>query len=274
MVVAGGADQVMQSIGNAVIMPGSATITIGTSGQLFLPTELPVLNSELNTHTFCGVSQDSWYTMGAILNAGVCWNWFRNEVLSNSEMTFVDIDNGIRQIQEQNGNVIFLPYLSGERTPHMNPNASGMLFGLRLNTNYWHILKAIMEGITFALKQSLETCIGLGLDPGTIIASGGGARSSVWMQMMADSLNREIYTTNIKEHACVGAAIVAGVGCGIYTSLEEGCNIVVKLAEEPVIPIPKNTEIYSEYYQLYKELYDTNAFLFRKASRIHSRVIM
>jgi xylulokinase len=212
--------------------------------------------------------------MGAILNAGVCLNWFRNEVLSNSEMTFADIDNGIRQIKEQSSNIIFLPYLSGERTPHMDSNASGMLFGLTLNTNYWHMLKAIMEGVTFALKQSLDTCIGLGLVPKTIIASGGGARSYVWMQMMADIFNREIYTTNIKEHACVGAAIVAGVGCGIYSSIEEGCKIVVKLVEEPVVPIPKNQEVYNEYYQLYKELYNMNVPLFKKASEIRSRAII
>lgn len=268
LVVAGASDQVMQSIGNGVIYPGTAAITIGTSGQVFFPTRFPVFNDKLNTHTFCGALPDSWYCMGAILNAGVCLNWFKNKVYGNTNEAFSSIDKEILDVKPGSGGVIFLPYLTGERTPHINPYARGMFFGLTLNTDYKKIYKSIMEGVAFALKECFETCMDLGLEAETLIVSGGGARSPIWLQMLADIFNRELYTTNITEHACVGASIVAGVGCGIYPTIEHGCKKVVGISKQPIMPVRKNVEIYSEYFQIYKQLYRINAPMFHAINEV------
>ena len=264
LVVAGGADQVMQALGNGVTGPKFSTITIGTSGQVFIPTQRPVANDGLNTHTFCGAFPGSWYTLGAILNAGICLNWFKNKVCIKTDEAYNDIDREIADLKPGGGALIFLPYLTGERTPLMDSYAKGVLFGITLNSDYRHIARAIMEGVVFALKECMDTCSGLGLAPGTLIASGGGARSRVWVQMLADIFNREIYTTNTSEHACIGAAIAAGKGCGLYSSIEEGCRTVVKLMDHPAVPSDENVKIYGDCFSLYKEIYKANAPLFKR----------
>ncbi|MBE3140106.1 MAG: xylulokinase, partial [Thermoplasmata archaeon] len=118
-VVGGGGDQIMQAIGNGVVTPGAATVTIGTSGQVFFPVHAPILNKALNTHLFCGALPDSWFIMGAILNAGLCLDWFTNKVFPDNGIYFYDIDEKLKMFGQGNGGIVFLPYLTGERTPHM-----------------------------------------------------------------------------------------------------------------------------------------------------------
>jgi len=259
-VVFGGADQPMQALGNGIIHPGDATCTIGTGGQILTPIAKPVMNPNLNTHVFCNVLPGSWYAMGAILSAGASLNWLRDNVLGIKD--FKTLDKKAEMLPACSDGLIFLPYLMGERTPHLNPYARGAFFGLRLNHDYADLYRAVMEGVVFALRDSLEIFKVLSIQFDRIFASGGGAGSSLWKQIQADVFDRNIYTTNNHEQACTGALIVAGVGIGLYRSIEEACRIHVKVNDLVVEPIRKNVQIYEHYYGIYKQIYRNNFTLF------------
>jgi len=268
-VSAGGSDQVMQSIGNGVSQVGEATATIGTSGQVFFPTDSPTINPNLNTHTFCGVSKGNWYTMGAMLSAGVSLKWLKG--LLAVECSYAEVDRLAEPEQIGSGGLIFLPYLSGERTPHLNPDARGSFIGLTLGKNEGSLLRSVMEGIAFAMKQCMDTCTDLGLAPKKLIASGGAVRSKLWLQIQSDVYGMPLHLNAVEEHAAVGAAIVAGVACGTYGSVQEACKIVVKPKGEIIEPNMRNHKIYMEYYELFKELYIANASSFKKLSDLERR---
>ena len=152
--------------------------------------------------------------------------------------------------------LIYLPYLSGERTPHLNPKAKGMFFGMTLGHENGHFLRAVMEGVTYSLKDCLLLLKQMGVDAPMIIASGGGAASPLWLQIQADILDREVCVCNEKEQACLGACILAGTSIGIFQSLEEGCERFVKMNEKIYVPNPVNREIYEERFGVYRELYE------------------
>ncbi len=261
-VVYGGGDQPMQALGNGIISPGTVSVTIGTGGQVFTPLSKPVYDPAFRTHTFCNVFCDSWYMMGATLCAGLSLRWLKDNIFNIKD--FSVIDEEAEKIPPGSEGLIFLPYLVGERTPHIDPNARGTFFGLTLKHNYSHLAKAVMEGVAFALKDSIELFKSLNVKVDTIIASGGGARSKLWMQILADVLEKDIYITNTLEQACTGAAIAAGVGCGIYSGIEDACRRVVKLNNKPVVPNGNNAEKYRQYYNIFKDLYVANKNIFTK----------
>lgn len=263
-VVFGGGDQPMQALGNGIIKPGIATSTIGTSGIIYTPLHEPLYNPALNTHTFCNVTSDRWYIMGAILTAGLSLRWLQEKILSNED--FDEMTEKASTVPAGSNGLFFLPYLVGERTPHLDSNARGVYFGLSFNHDRSNIIRSTMEGVTYALKDSFTIFDQLGITIDKVVASGGGARSKLWLQMQADIFDREIYTTNIIEQACTGAAMVAGIGCGIYSNVEEACANVTKINNNPTIPIENNVNKYKEYYEIYVELYKANKDLFEKIS--------
>jgi len=266
-VVGGGADQVTQAIGNGVILPGDATVAIGTSGQVVFPVNTPVLNKALNTHIFCGALPGKWFIMGAMLNAGLCLDWFIHKVFPESGKEFPEVVHQVEKTKRGSEGVIFLPYLTGERTPHMSPYPKGIFWGLTINTRYENLCYAVMEGVAFALKECLDLCEGLSAKADRIVATGGGTKSAVWLQILSDVFGRELYTTRSQMHACVGAAIPAGVGTGVYKSIEEGCSKAIKICSNPVIPDCENTEKYLRKFALYKQIYLANAPLFQVMRR-------
>ncbi|WP_102345865.1 xylulokinase [Bacillus sp. Marseille-P3661] len=259
-VVYGASDQPMQALGNGVIKPGTGTSTIGTGGQIYTPVDKPILNRLLNTHTFCNITPDTWYMMGAMMSAGLSLKWFRDNIINN--LSYKQMDEKANEISPGSEGLIFLPYLAGERTPHLNPNLKGMFFGLTLKHNSANMARSIMEGVTYGLKDSLEILKTLGADINQIIASGGGAQSKLWLQIQADIFGTEIYTTNTIEQACTGAAILAGVGIGIYSDFEEACKVVVKRNPNPIEPIFENVKKYEYFYEKYKNLYKSNSNIF------------
>lgn len=261
IVTAGGGDQVMQGIGNGVTREGQASVNIGTSGQVSFQSKKPILNPLLSTNTFCGYKKGRWFTMGAIMNAGLSYKWF------NSLFETADYDGMNQKIAEGkpgSGGVIFLPYLNGERTPHLNPNISGAFVGLHLNTGREEMSRAVMEGVAFALNQCMEVCGQLGLQADTMIASGGAARSIAWLQIQADIYNLPLRAADTKEQASLGAAIAAGVGTGIYRNVEEGCERVVRYKDFIIEPDLEHHKIYEEYYELFKELYHESKSVIEK----------
>jgi len=264
-VIAGGGDQVMQGIGNGVVAEGAASVNIGSSGQVSFQSNSPILNPALSTNTFCGYKKGRWITMGAIMNAGLSLKWI-NGILGNLEYDVLNREGAA--VDPGSGGVIFLPYLNGERTPHLNPNISGEFIGLNLNTARPQLIRAVMEGVAYALAQCKEVCEGLGLHAESMVASGGGARSAVWLQIQSDIYGVPLQVADIKEQAGMGAAIAAGVGAGIYKDIEEGCRQVVRYQDRIIEPDTGNHRIYQEYYQIYKEAYTANREVLEKVTQM------
>jgi len=253
-VVYGGGDQSMQAVGNGVIKPRILSSTIGTGGQLFITLDKFTYDPKLRIHTFCHALPDTYHLQGAILSAGLSLKWLRENILHTSD-SYPIFDEDVDKIKVGSEAIIFLPYLLGERSPYMNPEAKGVFFGLSLKHHRAHLIRAVMEGVVFALRDCLEVFKELGIKIEQVIASGGGAKSRVWRQIQADIFNKEISMTQSIEPAAMGAAILAGIGVGIYKDVEDGCRKVVKLKEEKTKPIPENVDIYTKQFEIYKSLY-------------------
>jgi xylulokinase len=268
LVVNGGADQVMQGVGNGITRLEAATVNIGTSGQVCFQSDKSIENPMLNTNTFCGYEKGRWIVMGATMSAGLSLHWL-NQILQ--EQDYKLINEKITEIKPGSGGLIFLPYLNGERTPHVNPNLSSMFLGMNVNTGRYELIRAVMEGVTYSLRQCIEVCSQLGLKADTLVASGGGARSKPWLQLQADIYNIPVKTAKKAEQAGVGAAIVAGVGAGIYPSIEEGCLQVIEYEDRIYEPNHKNHAIYQEYYQLFKDTYQSNQEILQRVTQLGRR---
>ena len=253
-VVYGGGDQSMQAVGNGVIKPGILSSTIGTGGQLFITVDKFTYDPRLRIHTFCHAIPNTYHLLGAILSAGLSLKWLRENILQAPD-SYQIFDEEVEKIRAGSEGIIFLPYLLGERSPYMNSQAKGVFFGLNLKHHRAHMIRAIMEGVVFALRDCLEVFEELDVKVERVIASGGGAKSKVWRQMQADIFNKEISMTQSIEQAAMGAAILAGVGVRIYKDVEDGCKKVVKLKEEKIKPIPENVDIYHKQFEIYKSLY-------------------
>lgn len=252
IVIAGGGDQVMQGIGNGIVDAGEASVNIGTSGQVSFQSKKAILNPNLNTNTFTGYEKGRWFTMGAIMNAGLAYRWF-NDLFDS--LDFDSMNQQIAKVKPGSGGLVFLPYLNGERTPHLNPNISGAFVGLNINTGRAEMSRAVMEGVSFALNQCIEVCGDLGLHAKTMVASGGACKSAIWLQIQSDVYGCPLRVATTEEQASLGAAIAAGVGCGIYKSIREGCKTAVKYKDKWIEPDAKRHAVYKEYYEIYKEMY-------------------
>lgn len=251
-VVAGGGDQSMAAIGNGVVDEGAALSTLGTGGQLFTPTTRFTTDPELRIHSFCHAVPGMWHLMGAVLSAGLSLKWFRDGIAKG--LRYKEIDAMAAAVAPGSEGLVFLPYLLGERTPHLDPSARACFIGLTKRHTLGHLARSIMEGVAFAMNDGLSLFQTLGVNLGKIIASGGGATSSLWRQIQADVYGQEVFTVNTREAAATGAAIVAGVGVGLYRSIQEACASLIKL-KSATPPNPKNTAHYTELYEVYRSLY-------------------
>lgn len=252
----GGSDQVMQAIGNGITRPGQVSVTIGTGAQVFAPLTGPAYDPKLRSHTFSNYYKGGWYFLGATLSGGLSLRWLR-DVMPDG-MPYQELSRLAASVPRGSGGLLYLPYLAGERTPHMDSYARGMFFGLTLSHGRPHLLRAVMEGVVFSLRDCLGILSGMGQSCGRIIASGGGAKSAPWLQMQADIFNKEVITSRMPEQAAVGAAITAGVGAGVYSGYDEACDTVIKWNDETFLPDAAGVRRYEDYYQLYRTLYPAN----------------
>ena len=259
-VFAGGGDQPMQAVGSGVISEGTVSLNIGTAGQLSTPVSAPSTDRLLRTHTFCHAPRDTWYIMGAILNGGLALGWIAERVLG--EPDFGRLDAEAASVGPVPQGLVFLPYLVGERTPHFDPRARGVFFGLGLRHEKGHLVRAVMEGVVFALRDSLEIMRSLGVEVDSVTASGGGASSSLWRQIQADILNVPVRRSVVDEQACMGAALTAGVGAGVFSTYGEACAQTVRPSSETVEPYPDRVSRYEEGYRIYREIYPRSRHLF------------
>lgn len=261
-VICGGGDGPMQLIGNGVIHPGQLVTNIGTASQIDCISDrvYPDYNYRLNT--FCHVAEDRWITMGAGLNGGIVLKWLKKYVFR--EIPDYDAMSDLAgKVPAGADGLVFLPFLCGERSPYMDAKAKGIFFGLGLIHTREHMIRACMESVVYSFLDCMRVFEEIGIPmENKIIASGGGARSSLWLQMQADILQKEIRTTKGREEACIGAAIAAGVGCGVYSSLEEGCRAVVQMNDKVYEPNKNNYEVYMRNFEVYRKVYQNNKELF------------
>jgi len=253
LVVAGGADNACGAVGSGITEEGRVMISIGSSGVVLAQTNNPQADQKGRIHLFNHACPDSWYMMGVMLSAGMSYEWLRKK-LFNRSLDYKKLDQLAEEINPGSEGLIFLPYLYGERTPHNDANARGVYFGISGKHDQRHFVRSVLEGVAFALKDSLELIKDKGVKIKEIRATGGGAKSRIWQQILADILGEEINLLNAEEGPAFGAALIAGVGVGVYSSFAEAVNRIIKV-EKTIVPRIQNTEKYNHCYQLYKKLY-------------------
>ncbi len=264
-VAVGGGDQAMAALGLG-LKPGEVASTIATGGQLVTITPETIIDPGRRMHTLSYITPERSILMGAVLAAGLSLRWFRDTLgqlekeaarnLGVSAYELLSLE-AARAAPGSDG-LFFLPYLSGERTPHMDPRARGCFIGLTLSHTKAHMARAVMEGVSFALKDSLLIMQELGVGIERIILSGGGARSRVWQQIQADIYGFPVQVVQRDEHSSYGAALAAGVAAGEYRDLSDALSRARSdelLQAEYVYPIEGNVKLYQEQYEYYKALY-------------------
>ena len=280
-VVGGGGDQTAGGVGNGVVEEGIVSSTVGTSGVIFACTGSPKIDTKgRGVHTFCHSVKNKWSLFGCTLSAGGSFKWLRDrfciqekEYASAKGVNPYDLMTLNASLAKPGSEgLLFLPYLIGERTPYPDPDARGVFFGISLRHGWNETVRSVMEGVTFSLRDSLEILREAGVRVKQVRASGGGAKSQFWRQLQADIFNVEVITTNVEEGTAIGAAILASVGAGYYSSVEEACTAIIRPVTR-VEPIRHNVELYEDLYQVYRSLYPAMREAFKKEAAVMSRWI-
>lgn len=252
-VVYGAGDQQAQSIGNGAVKEGMLISNIGTGAQISAFSGTDFYDPQLRTHTFCHGIPGAYTIYGAMLSGGMSLQWLKNRILK--ERDFSALSRMAETVEPGSEGLVFLPYLAGERTPLMNPNAKGVFFGLTLQHERAHMVRSVMEGVTFALRDSLEILENIGVSGKRMIASGGASAGPVWLQIQADILGKEIQVSQTREQACMGACILAGVGTGVYPDVETACRRLVTWEDRIYEPDPGTSTRYQELYEKFHGIY-------------------
>lgn len=251
IVVAGAGDQAAAAVGNGVIKPGCTSISLGTSGVVFTVVDKPVYNKFGRTHTFCHAVKNTWHIMGVTQGCGLSVNWFRKNFAQ--EYSYAELDENAKEITSDG--IIYLPYLMGERTPHLDPNCRGSFTGISVNHNCFNFYRAVLEGVCFSLKDCCEVICESGIDLNTIKVGGGGAKSRLWLQILADITTNNLYSSQCVESGALGVAVLASVGSGYYNSINEAS---VKMTACDLTVTEFNAEkidYYNSIFKIYKSLY-------------------
>ncbi len=260
-VVAGGGDQSANAVGVGAIRPGIVALSLGTSGVVFAATEEPFTQAEGRLHAFCHAVHDRWHLMGVMLSAAGSLRWLRDAVAPDK--SFDELVAGAAEVEPGAEGLMFLPYLSGERTPHPDPHARGAFVGLTVRHDLRHMTRAVLEGVAYGLRDSLQLMMETGLArPHEIRASGGGTRSQLWCQILADVLGTQIATIPDAEGAAYGAALLAAVGAGWFPSADEACAATVTV--QPVAEPGDAASHYDSHHPIYQELYPALRFYGRR----------
>jgi xylulokinase len=276
LVVGGGGDQAAGAVGTGIVAEGIVSVVLGTSGVVFASSDAYRVEPEGRLHAFCHAIPDRWHLMGVMLSAAGSFRWFRDTLgqaeLAAAHARGVDVYDlltaAASEVAPGSEGLIFLPYLTGERTPHPDPDARGVFFGLTLRHGKGHLIRSVLEGVAYGLRDSLELLRSLGLRISQVRASGGGSRSALWRQILADVVNSEIALVNVSEGAAYGAALLAGVGTGVYASVAEACDRTIQITDR--VEPSANAAVYADYYPLYRELYPILAPQFKRLSAIET----
>ena len=252
-VVAGGGDQAAQAVGVGAVEAGIVALTLGTSGVVFASTPEAYIEPQGRLHAFCHAVPGMWHFMGVMLSAAGSLQWLHDTLAPG--MSFDDLIGEAEAVPAGCEGLQFLPYLSGERTPHPDPLARAAWIGLTLRHGRGHMTRAVLEGVAFGLKDCFELIKGAGLgEIRQVRISGGGARSDLWREILASTFEAELVTVNTTEGAAYGAALLAGVSAGAWSSVPEACKAVVKITGE-TSPDPAWVESYRRAHTIYGGLY-------------------
>jgi xylulokinase len=256
-VVAGAGDQTAGAVGMGIVEPGAVSATIGTSGVVFAATSTPVRDPQGRIHTFCHAIPNCWHVMGVTQAAGLSLKWFREQFSANGNSTVVSYDHLMEEAAKTPAGaegLLWAPYLMGERTPHLDPNARGALVGLTAGHTRGHMIRAILEGVAFSLRDCLTIFSELQIPVASIRLGGGGARSPLWCQIQADIFGREVSVLQAEEGPAYGAALLAGVGVGAWPSVRNACEASVRVARR-FEPDAERAAAMNRQYARYEKLY-------------------
>ncbi len=253
-VVGGAGDQAASGIGNGIVGPGVASCTLGTSGVVFAFLDRPQYDPQGRVHTFCHAVPGKWHVMGVTQGAGLSLQWFRNQLAPGAEYDALTAEAATAPPLSHG--LYWLPYLMGERTPHLDSIARGAWIGLTAKHNRADMLRAMLEGVSYSMKDCLRILENMNVEANTVRASGGGARSQFWRQMLADILGVSIATLENKEGSAYGAALLAMAGSRAFSSIEEACANTVREADS-LVPYPHTSAAYQRGYEVYSVLYPT-----------------
>lgn len=261
-VFGGGGDQAASAVGTGAVRAGVVSISLGTSGVVFATTDSPVIEPDGRLHAFCHSVPGKWHLMGVMLSAAGSLRWHRDTFAPGTD--FDSLLEPAAQIPAGSDGLFFLPYLTGERTPHPDPLARGAFIGLTVRHSLPHLTRSVLEGVSFGLRDSFELMKSAGLENvSQVRVTGGGARSPLWRQILADVVQAEAVTVNTTEGAAYGAALLAATGAGAFRSVESACDASVKITGS-TMPNPAQMELYQKSYQVYRGLYPALKSTFAK----------
>jgi len=251
-VVGGGGDQASSAVGNGIVEPGVVSCTLGTSGVVFAHMEKVAYDPAGRVHTFCHAVKGKWHVMGVTQGAGLSLQWFRNQLAPIADYDVLTAEASSAPPGSQG--LFWLPYLMGERTPHLDASARGGWIGLTARHTRADLIRALLEGVSYSQKDCLDIIGELGVEVSSVRASGGGARSPFWRQLLADVFNKRIVILESQEGSALGAALLALVGTGEYASAPEVCRVAIQEVESRD-PRPQQTDFYARGHAVYKALY-------------------
>ncbi len=261
-IVVGGAGDNAAAVGTGVVTDGKAFTTIGTSGVVFAHTSKVSIDPKGRVHTCCAAVPNTWHIMGVTQGAGLSLKWFRDNFCNAEKETaslmgvdeYYLMDKEAETVEIGANRLLYLPYLMGERTPHLDPDARGVFFGLSAMHTKKDMLRAVMEGVSYSLRDCVEVCKEMDISVNDMMACGGGGSSPLWRGMLADLYACPVKTAASKEGPALGVAILAMVGAGMYSSVAEACEKIVK-TDKTQTPTAENIAKYESFYQLYREIY-------------------
>ncbi len=261
-VVGGAGDNAAAAVGTGVVKDGTAFTTIGSSGVVFAHSSQMTIDPKGRVHTCCCAVPGAWHVMGVTQGAGLSLKWFKDQFcqdyVAEAEKEDIDvydlINRDIESIPAGSDRLIYLPYLMGERTPHLDPDCRGVFFGLSAIHTKAHLLRAVMEGVSYSLSDCNDILQEMGVEVEEMMSCGGGGKSPIWRQMLASLYDCQVKTVHQSEGPALGVAILAGVGCGIFESVEKACEALISVNKRST-PVEQEVKTYQAYHQLYKKLY-------------------
>jgi xylulokinase len=258
VVVGGAGDCAANGIGTGVVTSGTLSTSIGTSGIMFVHSDEVQIDPAGRLHTFCHAVHGKWHMMGVSLTGGGALQWFTEKICDGlnkgKDQRYKQLTAEAEEVPAGSEGLFFLPYLAGERTPHADPHARGCFIGLTLKHGRGHLTRAVMEGVAYAMRDSLAIIRDLGVPVKQIRASGGGSKIPLWRQIQADAFGQDVVTINAEQGPAYGVALLAAVGAGAFKNVEEACAATIRVVNKTPLN-KKAAKIYDAGFPIYQQLY-------------------